>query len=96
MAVLDKPLLRAANRLVNTGQLRTVDGRLVETPLETALVTIDGATVYPVRDGIPILLLDEGIPADQLGDAAAQNPGQEPADATPEERSSGDEPGETA
>jgi uncharacterized protein YbaR (Trm112 family) len=94
VAVLDKPLLRAANRLVDTGQLRTVDGRLVETPLETALITIDGATVYPVRDGIPILLLDEAIPADQFADSAAQTAQNDPAADIPADRQSSNAKGE--
>lgn len=71
LALLDKHRLRLANRRAETGELRHVDGRVVDRPMEAALVTRDGATVYPVRDGIPILLLDEAIPSDQFGEAAA-------------------------
>ncbi len=94
MSVLEKQLLRAANRLVGTGQLRYADGRLVEHPLETALVTTDGATVYPVRDGIPILLLDEAIPADQLAAANRQAAPEAPAGKSPDEPRTGNKRGE--
>jgi uncharacterized protein YbaR (Trm112 family) len=36
--------------------------------LVEALVTRDGRLVYPVRDGIPILLEEESIDWKQLGD----------------------------
>ena len=95
MALLEKRLLRAANRLVGTGQLRTADGRLVEHPLEAALVTTDGETVYPVRDGIPILLLDEAIPADQLGAPESQGPAREPDSETRDQPQTDEQPGDT-
>ena len=33
------------------------DGR----PLEAALIRADGAVVYPIRDGIPVLLAEEAV-----------------------------------
>lgn len=57
------------NDLISHGVLRCANGELVEQPLEEALVTDDGTTIYQVRDGVPIMLADEGVPAAQLGDA---------------------------
>ena len=36
-------------------------GAAVERTLEAGLVREDGLIVYPIRDGIPVLLIDEGI-----------------------------------
>lgn len=53
--------IAAWNECVEAGSLRTVDGRPIEEPLEGALVREDGAVAYPVRDGIPVLLEEEGF-----------------------------------
>lgn len=53
--------LAAWNDCIEAGTLVTVDGRPVEEPLEGALVREDGQVAYPVRDGIPVLLEDEGF-----------------------------------
>jgi uncharacterized protein YbaR (Trm112 family) len=34
----------------------------VKEPLSDGLVRQDGKVLYPVRDGIPVMLADEGIP----------------------------------
>lgn len=46
--------------LREAGSLRTRSG-LVPEPFEDALVTLDGARTYPIRDGIPVLLADESF-----------------------------------
>jgi uncharacterized protein YbaR (Trm112 family) len=40
-----------------------VDGKKVDTPLDAGLITEDGETIYRIDDDIPIMLIDEGIPA---------------------------------
>ena len=66
--MLGKQKLAALNRAVAEGGVRHMDGAVVDTPLEEALVTSDGRTVYRVDDGIPVMLEDFAIPTEQLVD----------------------------
>lgn len=59
--VASRDRLRQLNEAIEAGELQHADGRKVEAPLAEALETDDGARVYPVRDGIPIMLADEAI-----------------------------------
>ena len=66
--VLGKQKLAALNRAIAEGGVRHLGGTDVETPLNEALVTIDGRTVYRIDDGIPVMLEDLAIPTEQLAD----------------------------
>ena len=43
------------------GTVRTVGGVTVDKPLTEALLRTDRLLVYPISDGIPLLLAEEGI-----------------------------------
>ena len=53
--------LNTLNAAIADGGVQHVDGSPMTEPLAAALVTQDGKRVYPIRDGIPILLEDEGL-----------------------------------
>ena len=55
-------LLDRLNRRIEDGAVRNRAGAPVTAPLEAALLREDGEILYPVRDSIPIMLLDEAIP----------------------------------
>ena len=60
--------LRKLNEAIAASELLYVGGEKVERRLEEALVTEDSKVVYPVVDGIPILLQQKGIGTTQLQD----------------------------
>lgn len=55
-------LLKQVNERIKIGQTKSRNGAQVKDALEGALVRQDGKVLYPIRDGIPVLLIDEGIP----------------------------------
>ncbi len=66
LALLDKQGLDALNRAIETGGVQRVDGSAQSEPLREALVTRDRKTLYRIDDGIPVLLVDEGIATAQV------------------------------
>lgn len=61
LAMLDAASLKALNTAVAGGTVQRTDGALQRDALGEALVTRDRRRVYRVDDGIPVLLVGEGI-----------------------------------
>lgn len=62
LRVADGKLLEELNGKISIGGLRNRAGHAISEKLAEALVRQDGKILYPVRNGIPVMLLDEGIP----------------------------------
>jgi uncharacterized protein YbaR (Trm112 family) len=70
LSLAQRELLDAVNAAIGAGNLRNHDGEVLRAKLSEALVTDDGKTLYPVNDGIPVLLEGESVALDQLDRAA--------------------------
>lgn len=55
-------LVEFCNREAAEGRLTDRDGNLTRTPIESALVNEDGSLLYPVREGIAVLIAGQAIP----------------------------------
>lgn len=66
LQVLKKDKLAEVNAAIDAGTLINQEGATLSAKLTEALVTDDGKRVYPVDDGIPVLLEDESISMEQL------------------------------
>ncbi len=62
-----RDLLGKVNAAIEAGTLRNRDGNVLAASMDAALVTDDGKVLYPVMDGIPVLLEDESVNLEQLG-----------------------------
>ena len=49
------------NAAIAQGQIHTAAGSVVEQSVEAALIRTDRRVAYPIRDGIPVMLVAEGL-----------------------------------
>ena len=61
LTLLDRPGLEALNAAIAAGGVRRVDDTAQTEPVREALITRDRKTLYRIDDGIPVLLIEEGI-----------------------------------
>jgi uncharacterized protein YbaR (Trm112 family) len=54
-------LLERLNQAIAAGKVETRGGTKLSDPVEAGLVRRDGEILYPVRDGIPIMLVQDSI-----------------------------------
>ena len=64
LAEADAALIEKLNSRIAAGELKNVGGEVVSDPLEAALAREDGKLAYPIRDSIPVLLENEGLPVE--------------------------------
>ena len=79
--VADQALVDEVNARIERGELTNRGGARVERTIDGGLVREDRKYLYPIEDGIPIMLIDEAIPLESFEsgpkDASGQ-PGMEP------------------
>ena len=63
---LDAARMAKVNGKIGAGQVKYEGGEMVVEAIEEALITTDGKTIYEIRDSIPIMLVERGIPTAQL------------------------------
>ena len=66
LRLADAELLAKLNVAIDKKKLKDKTQALVEPRLQTALVRDDDVVAYPVWDDVPRLVVDAGIPLDQL------------------------------
>lgn len=59
--LIDDRMLDQLNTEIDKGKLQNKAGHPVKEKLDGGLIRKDGKVVYPIRDKIPIMLIEEGI-----------------------------------
>lgn len=61
LGIAKRELLGRVNAAIEAGEVHNRDGKALTTTFDEALVTDDGKLLYPVVNGIPVLLEGESI-----------------------------------
>ena len=62
----DAEVLDRLNGAIRSGSVTNQGGDAVSEPIDEGLIREDGKVLYPVREDIPIMLIDEAIQLDAL------------------------------
>jgi len=61
LRLAEPALIETLNRQITAGALKNRAGQPVTEKLDTALIRADQKFLYPVRNNIPVMLVDEAI-----------------------------------
>ncbi len=68
VSLADEGLVASLNRKIGAGQLVNRAGEKVTEPIDGGLVRDDGRYLYAIRNDIPIMLVEQGIPLEGVAD----------------------------
>ena len=66
VALADAALIERLNRAIEAGRVSNRSGQKVAEKVGGGLVRSDGAWLYPVREGIPVMLIEEAIAVNEI------------------------------
>jgi uncharacterized protein YbaR (Trm112 family) len=66
VTVAESALVEKLNAAVARGGLKNKGKKPVSEQMDGGLIRADQKILYPIREGIPVMLIEEGIPLDQV------------------------------
>ncbi len=69
VSLADQSLIDKINDKIKAGEIKNRSGEDVKESIDGGLIHEDGKYLYPIRDEIPIMLIDEAIPVEGIAGA---------------------------
>ena len=66
VSMADSALVKKLNDAVASGSLKNKGNKPVSEQLDGGLIRADQKILYPIRENIPVMLIEEGIPLQQI------------------------------
>ena len=66
VSLADEALITKLNDAVSRGVLKNKAQKLVTERLDGGLIRTDRKVLYPIREDIPVMLIEEGIPLEAI------------------------------
>ncbi len=66
VTLADASLIQKVNAAISKGHLRNKGDQLLVEQIEGGLMREDQKILYPIRERIPVMLIEEGIPLEQI------------------------------
>jgi uncharacterized protein YbaR (Trm112 family) len=67
VSLAEDGLIRRLNEAIDLGKLQNRGKQVVTQRVDGGLVRADAKIFYPIRENIPVMLIEEGIPLEQVG-----------------------------
>jgi len=64
LQLADAALIEQLNQRIARHEIRNRAGHPIQAMIDSGLIRADGRWLYPVRNGIPVMLVDEALPLD--------------------------------
>ena len=66
LTLVGDKVIQTINGKIKKGEVKNRAGETVNEPIDAGLLREDHKYLYPIREDIPIMLIDEGTPFDQF------------------------------
>ena len=66
VSLADEALIAKLNEAVSRGQLKNRANKPITEPLDGGLIRADRKILYPIREDIPVMLIEEGLPLEGI------------------------------
>jgi uncharacterized protein len=67
LSYIDGEPIRRFNEKIKSSEVKNRCGEVIKEPIDAGLLRSDKLYLYPIRQDIPIMLIDEGIPYSEFG-----------------------------